>query len=256
MPYKHLAILGAGVVGKVTAHILSDYELTIIDTDPEVNLGDVSSFLYSPVYASKLPDDIKFDAYVICLPTPLTNRTLDMSIIEEYLKQLPEDAHVIYRSTVTIGYFKSVAITYPNMKFTYIPEFLREVSAFEDMKESKRCVYAGYLGVGGVVDYFTRFGEIRPMYLTLEEAEIVKLANNSYLAMRLAFFGEINDYCNGHGISPKRVIDAICEDPRIGNHYNRPPFRIAGKCLPKDLVTLATQTKSFLLTAVTHFIRK
>ena len=89
-----------------------------------------------------------------------------------------------------------------------------------------------------------------------KEAELIKLYSNAYLSLRLAFFGQLNKTCQKHDANFERIVNALGRDGRIGNHYNKPPFKIGGKCLPKDLTNLAIQTADPLLQAVTHLISK
>lgn len=268
-----IAIIGLGVVGISTAFQLKNYQLTVVDNNADQLLSfhkrvgeyiqyrekfpDQKIFLWKPKRIADVPlTDI--EAYIICLPTPLheTYRTLDTSIIEEYLKQLPEDATIIIRSTVPIGYFKSVQTSYPKMKFGYIPEFLREDNAVKDTSNLDYVIIAGDIGDLDLLTGLTDYGRKQTYHVSLEEAEIIKLAHNGAISMRLAFFGEINRYCVANGMNGEKVIGLVTQHPRIGKHYKRLPYRIAGKCLPKDLITLASTLKSQVLNAAISLIGK
>ena len=261
-----IAIIGLGVVGISTAFQLKDYQLTAVDNNVDQlfsfhkrvsefvqcreKFPDQKIFLWEPKQVTNIPLK-NVDAYIICLPTPLheTYRTLDTSIIEEYLKQLPEDATIIIRSTVPIGYFKSVQTSYPKMKFGYIPEFLREDNAVNDTHKLDYLIIAGDIGDLDLLTGLTDYGRKRIYHVSLEEAEIIKLTHNGAISMRLAFFGEINRYCAANGIDGEKVIGLVTQHPRIGKHYKYLPYRIAGKCLPKDLITLASTLKRQVLNA-------
>ena len=93
-------------------------------------------------------------------------------------------------------------------------------------------------------------------HVSVKEAEYIKLYSNAYLSLRLTFFGELDKQCSLEKLNSARVIKAICHDPRIGDKYNSPPFKIAGKCLPKDLINLAIQTNNPLLQTVVHLMDK
>ncbi len=268
-----IAIIGLGVVGIATAFQLKDYQLVVMDHDVDKLLSFHERVREFTQYREKFPDQKIFlwkpkriaqtpltgiDAYIICLPTPLheTYRTLDTSIIEEYLKQLPQDATVIIRSTVPIGYFKSIQASYPNMKFGYIPEFLREDNAVNDASNLDYIIIAGDIDDLEFLTELSDYGRKQIYHVSLEEAEIIKLTHNGTISMRLAFFGEINRYCEANGIDGEKVIGIVTKHPRIGKHYKHLPYRIGGKCLPKDLITLASSLKSQILNAAISLIGK
>ena len=186
------------------------------------------------------------DFIVICTPTnynPKTNQ-FDTSSIEQVLKKIFENnissASIIIRSTVPVGYTKEITKIFSYKKIFFSPEFLREGSALKDNLYPSRVI------IGGKDSSAKKFAEllidaaelskdeIPLLFMNSNEAEAVKLFANTYLAMRIAYFNELDSYCVVNKIDTRSVINGIGYDKRIGNYYNNPSFGYGGYCLPKD----------------------
>ena len=145
---------------------------------------------------------------------------------------------IIIKSTIPVGYTESIASEYPESDIIFSPEFLREGTALEDNIQPDRIIVSGRNNrkISEIAGLFKSLADNDPpVYLTnSDEAESIKLFSNTYLALRVSFFNELDSFAHNKGLSSKNIIEGVCLDKRINSHYNNPSFGYGGYCLPKD----------------------
>ena len=186
---------------------------------------------------------------LVCTPTNYNekNNSFDTSSIKSVIRDISKTKFkgtIIIRSTIPIGFTKEIQKKYKNLNIAFFPEFLREGSALYDTLNPSRII------CGSSHSHAKRFlntlldccasKETVTLVTESDEAEAIKLFANTYLAMRVAFFNELDTFALSKSLNVKNIIDGISMDSRIGNHYNNPSFGYGGYCLPKDTKQLAS----------------
>lgn len=254
----NIAIIGAGYVGYSLGVVLSKYNnVSLIDISKD-RINYINNDKYGlQAYLPSLDLYKDKDYIFICVPTDYDPHTglLDVNSITNIVKDIRsinKKVTIVVKSTCYIGYIESL----DDKHIIYSPEFLREKYALVDMKNPSRIIIGcdnrdnSTIRLGKLLQAST-YNRASVLYMSTKEAEAVKLFSNAYLAMRLAFFNELDSYALENSITTSNVINGISLDPRIGDYYNKPSLEgYGGKCLPKDTLTLANQTKGELISSI------
>lgn len=266
-----IAVAGAGYVGLAMAVLLSQNDdVTLLDIVPSkidaINEGvspiadrEIESFLADAkagrkdlcLHATLNAEEAYADAEVVIVATPTdydpNSNSFDTSSVEAAIaavRKVNDAAWIVIKSTVPVGYTAQLSASLDDDRLVFSPEFLREGKALYDNLHPSRIV----IGVDQADEEAVRFGQVFAELLAegaedelvpvlicgTTEAEAIKLFANTYLALRVSYFNELDTYACKRGLDAGQIIEGVCLDPRIGDHYNNPSFGYGGYCLPKD----------------------
>lgn len=193
------------------------------------------------------------DFIVIATPTNYDENTnyFDTSSIDQLIEDIlkfNKNAVFVIKSTVPVGYTEELIHRFKYNSIIFSPEFLREGKAIRDNLYPSRLVLGGELQIAKkfeeIIRKCTLTQDFESIFVSPTEAESIKLFSNTYLAMRVSFFNELDSFSETHNLSTKNIIQGVCSDPRIGFHYNNPSFGYGGYCLPKDTKQLLANYKT------------
>ena len=265
----NITIVGTGYVGLSIAVLLSQKH-SIVALDVDEKKVQLINHKQSPIEDKEIEEYIKTkelnliatidkelayknpDYVVICTPTDYdtTSNYFDTSSIDAVfydLKQYCPGVPVIIKSTIPVGFTRTVRKKYDKENIFFSPEFLREGKALFDNLHPSRIIVGSHLQEAKVFSKLLSDASLdkdtKVILMGSTEAEAVKLFSNTYLALRVAYFNELDSYAESHSLNTREIINGVSLDPRIGFHYNNPSFGYGGYCLPKDTKQLRANYK-------------
>jgi UDPglucose 6-dehydrogenase len=255
-----IAVAGTGYVGLSIAVLASQrHEVIAVDVIQEkvdlinkkispIEDNEITEFLNNKklnLRATTNPEEAYKDAEVIFVAGPTDYNTegnfFDTSVIERIfddIRKYNKNAIVCIKSTIPVGYTENIRKNYPGMRLIFSPEFLREGKALYDNLHPSRIIVGEKSQDAEVIARILKEGSLDAdtpvLFTSSTEAEAIKLFANSYLALRVAYFNELDSYALKYNLDTRQIIEGVGLDPRIGMHYNNPSFGFGGYCLPKD----------------------